>query len=69
VSECNIPSELRYARSHEWVRSLAHGQVEVDITDHAPEALGDLMSVEALTERTLRDGTTGKALWHHRGEL
>jgi glycine cleavage system H protein len=46
VSESNIPSELRYTRSHEWVRGLANGQVEVGITDHAQEALGDLMSVE-----------------------
>ena len=42
MSESNIPSELRYTRSHEWVRSLANGQVEVGITDHAQEALGDL---------------------------
>jgi glycine cleavage system H protein len=46
VSESSIPSELRYTRSHEWVRSLANGQVEVGITDHAQEALGDLVFVE-----------------------
>lgn len=46
MSESNIPSELRYTRSHEWVRSLANGQVEVGITDHAQEALGDLVFVE-----------------------
>jgi glycine cleavage system H protein len=42
----NIPSDLRYTRSHEWIRSLANGQVEVGITDHAQEALGDLVFVE-----------------------
>ena len=46
MSESNIPSELRYTRSHEWVRNLANGQVEVGITDHAQEALGDLVFVE-----------------------
>ena len=46
MSESNIPSELRYTRSHEWIRNLANGQVEVGITDHAQEALGDLVFVE-----------------------
>ena len=46
MSESNIPGELRYTRSHEWVRSLANGQLEVGITDHAQEALGDLVFVE-----------------------
>jgi glycine cleavage system H protein len=41
-----IPSELQYTRSHEWVRGLTNGQVEVGITDHAQEALGDLVFVE-----------------------
>ena len=41
-----IPSDLQYTRSHEWVRSLPNGQVEVGITDHAQQALGDLVFVE-----------------------
>lgn len=41
-----IPSDLQYTRSHEWVRGLPNGQVEVGITDHAQEALGDLVFVE-----------------------
>ena len=41
-----IPDDLRYTRSHEWVRSLPSGEVEVGITDHAQEALGDLVFVE-----------------------
>jgi glycine cleavage system H protein len=41
-----IPSDLKYTRSHEWVRGLPNGQVEVGITDHAQEALGDLVFVE-----------------------
>jgi glycine cleavage system H protein len=41
-----IPQELRYARTHEWVRALADGNVEVGISDHAQHALGDLVFVE-----------------------
>ena len=42
----NIPAELRYTASHEWVRSLPDGSVEIGITDHAQSALGDLVFVE-----------------------
>jgi glycine cleavage system H protein len=42
----NIPSELRYTKSHEWVRQVQNGGVEVGITDHAQGALGDLVFVE-----------------------
>jgi glycine cleavage system H protein len=45
VSE-KIPDDLQYTRSHEWVRSLPNGEVEVGITDHAQAALGDLVFVE-----------------------
>lgn len=41
-----IPSDLRYTKSHEWVRTLADGSVEIGITDHAQHALGDLVFVE-----------------------
>lgn len=41
-----IPDDLQYTRNHEWVRSLPGGEVEVGITDHAQEALGDLVFVE-----------------------
>ena len=41
-----IPQDLRYTKSHEWVRTLPNGQVEVGITDHAQSALGDLVFVE-----------------------
>jgi glycine cleavage system H protein len=46
----DIPSDLRYAKSHEWVRRVhgeaPHGTVEIGITDHAQSALGDLVFVE-----------------------
>ncbi len=42
-----IPADLKYTASHEWVRSLDDGTVQVGITDHAQDALGDLVFVEA----------------------
>lgn len=42
----NVPADLRYTRTHEWVRNLKDGTVEVGITDHAQHALGDLVFVE-----------------------
>ena len=42
----NIPSNLKYTKSHEWVRVEADGTVTVGITDHAQELLGDLVFVE-----------------------
>lgn len=41
-----IPSDLRYAASHEWARLEADGSVTVGISDHAQEALGDVVYVE-----------------------
>ena len=42
----NIPSELKYLKSHEWVRIEDDGSVTVGITAHAQEALGDVVFVE-----------------------
>ena len=42
----NIPADLRYVASHEWIRLEADGSVTVGITDHAQEALGDVVYVE-----------------------
>ena len=42
----NTPKELKYAKSHEWVRVEADGTVTIGITDHAQNALGDLVFVE-----------------------
>jgi glycine cleavage system H protein len=41
-----IPADLKYAKSHEWVKKLADGTVVIGITDHAQAALGDLVFVE-----------------------
>ena len=42
----NLPADLSYTKSHEWVRALPDGTVEIGITDHAQHALGDLVFVE-----------------------
>jgi glycine cleavage system H protein len=42
----DIPSDLRYRDSHEWVRLEDDGSVVVGISDHAQAALGDMVFVE-----------------------
>ncbi|MCW8886236.1 MAG: glycine cleavage system protein GcvH [Motiliproteus sp.] len=42
----NIPSNLRFAKSHEWVLDNGDGTVTVGISDHAQELLGDVVFVE-----------------------
>lgn len=42
----NVPSELKYSRTHEWARLEADGTVSVGISDHAQERLGDMVFVE-----------------------
>ena len=54
-----IPKDLRYTKSHEWVRTLPDGSVEIGISDHAQAALGDLVFVEV--PETGRQVATGDA--------
>jgi glycine cleavage system H protein len=42
----NIPSNLKYTASHEWVRLDADGSAAVGITQHAQDLLGDMVFVE-----------------------
>ena len=41
-----VPSDLKYTASHEWIRTEADGTLTIGITDHAQEALGDLVFIE-----------------------
>jgi len=43
----NVPAGLRYLKSHEWARLEADGTITIGISDHAQQALGDLVFVEA----------------------
>ena len=42
----NIPDDLSYASTHEWIRVDENGVATVGISDHAQEALGDIVFVE-----------------------
>jgi glycine cleavage system H protein len=42
----NVPADLKYTKTHEWLRTLPDGNIEIGITDHAQHALGDLVFVE-----------------------
>ena len=41
-----VPTDLRYLESHEWVRDEGDGTATVGITDHAQDSLGDVVFVE-----------------------
>ena len=42
----NIPVDLKYTRSHKWIRAETDGTITLGITDHAQELLGDLVFIE-----------------------
>jgi len=42
----NVPSDLKYVTSHEWIRVEDDGSVTIGITEHAQELLGDVVYVE-----------------------
>lgn len=42
----NIPANLKYTRTHEWLEEQADGTVKVGITDHAQDLLGDMVYIE-----------------------
>ncbi len=49
----DFPEELKYAATHEWVRTEEDGSITVGITDHAQELLGDIVFVELPEEGTV----------------
>ena len=53
----SIPADLKYTKSHEWVKAEADGTVTVGITHHAQDLLGDMVFVEnPVVGRTLAQG-------------
>ena len=53
----NTPNDLKYTKSHEWIRQESDGTVTVGITDHAQDQLGDVVFVEAPKPgRTVKKG-------------
>lgn len=54
----NIPSNLRYAKSHEWLQ-VEHGTATIGITDHAQHELTDVVFIELPAKgRVLKAGET-----------
>lgn len=52
-----VPPELRYTASHEWIRTEDDGTLTIGITDHAQQALGDLVFIELPAQgRVVKDG-------------
>lgn len=41
----NFPAELKYSKSHEWMRVLSDGTAQIGLTDYAQKELGDLVFV------------------------
>ena len=65
----NTPNELKYSKSHEWVRFTSETECEVGLTDYAQDSLGDLVFVnlpevgdEAQKEETICDVESVKAV-------
>lgn len=53
----NVPADLRYTKSHEWVRVESDGTMTIGISDHAQAELGDLVFVEVPdVDRELKAG-------------
>ena len=42
----NAPNNLKYAQSHEWLKNNGNGMVTIGITEHAQNALGDVVFIE-----------------------
>jgi glycine cleavage system H protein len=59
-SSMNLPADLRYTASHEWIRQEPDGTLTVGITDHAQSALGDLVYLEL--PKTGRNVKAGEAI-------
>lgn len=52
-----LPDDLKYTETHEWVRKEADGTLTVGITDHAQEMLGDVVFVDMpAAGRSLKQG-------------
>jgi len=65
----NFPTNLKYAKSHEWVKDLGNGLFEIGISDYAQKELGDLVYVnlpkigdELEAEKTFADVESVKAV-------
>lgn len=42
----DVPQDLKYTKSHEWIRTIDDSIIEVGITEHAQELMGDMVFIE-----------------------
>ena len=64
----NIPADLKYAQTHEWARLADDGLVTIGITDHAQEALGDIVFLELpAVGRKVKAGEECAVMWRSCG--
>ena len=61
----DFPSNLRYAKTHEWIRLEGDGTATVGITDHAQDAMGDLVYVQLPEVGEVKTPAT-KPAWSNR---
>ena len=52
----NIPKDIRYTKTHEWVRKESDGSITVGITDHAQSMLGDFVFIDLPKEEEYAAG-------------
>ena len=66
----NAPANLKYTKSHEWIRAESDGTITVGITEHAQDLLGDLVFID-LPEvgKTKYDGVTALIEFDQLGDL
>ena len=55
MANYNVPSELRYSETHEWVMDLGNGRYRLGITDYAVQKAGDITYVELPETETVID--------------
>lgn len=57
----NIPNDLMYAKTHEWVKFLSNGHARIGLTDHAQRKLTDIVfvSLRDLDETIFSGGSVG----------
>lgn len=50
----NIPENVRYTKSHEWVRNLGNGEYMMGLTDYAAQEAGEILMVEAPMDKEFK---------------
>ena len=54
----NFPKELKYSKSHEWVKMTGDAEAVIGLTDYAQDQLGDLVFVKGILLKWMRPSRT-----------